>query len=97
MATGYALGAAVNAAYTCTDPTVAGQATSGIATCTGTVANGAPIDTSTLGTHSFSVSSTDNAGNPSTTTFDYNVIVPSGDTTPPTITSRRPPTAPSTR
>ena len=86
----YALGAAVNAAYTCTDPTVAGQATSGIATCTGTVANGSPIDTSTLGTHSFSVSSTDNAGNPSTTTFDYNVIVPSGDTTPPTITITSP-------
>ena len=55
----YAVGQVVLADYDCTDE--AGG--SGLATCDGPVANGDPIDTS-LGTHTFTVSATDVAGNP---------------------------------
>jgi probable HAF family extracellular repeat protein len=55
----------VDAAYTCSD------ATSGVASCTGTVANGAPIATSVVGTQSFTVVSTDAAGNQTTQTVSY--------------------------
>ncbi len=82
---GYGLNAAVPAAYSCSDGTG-----SGVASCVGTVANGANIDTSTLGSHSFSVTATDNSGNSATYPITYNVVVPSGDTTPPTITITTP-------
>jgi hypothetical protein len=64
----YALNASVLASYACTD------GGSDVASCTGTVANGSPIDTSPVGTHSFTVSSEDNAGNTSTKTISYDVI-----------------------
>jgi uncharacterized repeat protein (TIGR01451 family) len=49
-----------------------------VATCTGTVANGSLINTSSTGTKSFSVTAADNAGNSSSQTVTYSVA-----TTPP--------------
>ncbi|MFE5494741.1 hypothetical protein ACFQ7Z_32955 [Streptomyces virginiae] len=57
----------VTAPYSCTD------ATSGVASCVGTVPNSSPINTSTLGSPTFTVNATDNATNPSTKTVTYNV------------------------
>ncbi|MGW5849931.1 OmpL47-type beta-barrel domain-containing protein [Streptomyces sp. NPDC055254] len=57
----------VTASYSCTD------ATSGTASCTGTVPNGSPLNTSTLGSHTFTVNATDVATNPSTKSVTYNV------------------------
>lgn len=82
---GYGLDAVVAASYSCDD-----HGGSGVASCVGTVANGADIDTASLGAHSFSVTATDNSGNTVTETIDYNVVVPSGDTTPPVITLTSP-------
>jgi hypothetical protein len=61
------LNAVVNASYSCAD------ATSGVATCTGSVANGSPLDTSTPGPKSFTVTATDVAGNSVTKTVNYSV------------------------
>ncbi|MFL6228095.1 MAG: kelch repeat-containing protein [Pyrinomonadaceae bacterium] len=63
----YLLGQAVAASYTCAD------AGSGVATCSGTVANGASVDTSSVGTHVFNVTATDRAGNTSTRSVNYTV------------------------
>ncbi len=57
----------VKAAYTCAD------ATTGVKTCVGTVANGASIST-TVGVHSFVVNATDTANNPAQTTIAYRVV-----------------------
>ncbi|MCX5589140.1 OmpL47-type beta-barrel domain-containing protein [Streptomyces erythrochromogenes] len=57
----------VTASYSCTD------AISGVASCVGTVPNGSPINTSTLGQRTFTVNATDNATNPSTRSVTYNV------------------------
>ena len=64
----YKLGKVLAAKYKCTDNQ------SGIDTCVGTVANGSPIDTSTAGTHSFTVTGTDKAGNVTTKTVHYTVF-----------------------
>lgn len=48
----------------------------GVASCVGTVADGAPIDTSTLGTHTFTVTATDNQGLVGTKTVTYTVVAP---------------------
>ena len=63
----YAVGAAVAADYSCADET------SGIASCVGDVADGASIDTSTIGLHTFTVVATDVAGNVLTTQHSYSV------------------------
>lgn len=63
----YTVGATASSSYVCAD------SGSGVATCTGTVASGAAIDTSTVGTKSFTVTSTDLAGNASSTTVTYAV------------------------
>ena len=63
----YEQNAVVNADYSCTD------ATAGIASCTGPVASGAPIDTATPGAKSFAVIATDAAGNTATVTHTYTV------------------------
>jgi PKD repeat protein len=63
----YPVGAVVNAAFACTD------ADSGVATCTGTVGSGLPIDTLTIGPKSFTVHATDNAGNTRAVTHTYTV------------------------
>jgi Ca2+-binding RTX toxin-like protein len=79
----YPRGATVVADYDCSDE--AGG--SGLATCVGTVADGAQIDTATLGAKDFKVIARDNAGNETSVTHTYTVI----DDTPPTITLRTPP------
>jgi hypothetical protein len=63
----FTLGASGLASYLCTD------AGSDVASCNGTVANGSPIDTSTIGPKTFSISATDNAGNTVTQTINYSV------------------------
>ena len=65
----YAQGQVVNAAYGCADE--AGG--SGLDTCIGTVPNGEPIDTSQPGTHSFTVTATDKAGNREAEDVSYTV------------------------
>jgi hypothetical protein len=65
--TTYALNSTVLASYTCSDKT------SGVASCTGTVADGAAITTSSKGRKKFTVASTDNAGNIATKTVTYTV------------------------
>lgn len=57
----------IKASYSCTD------STAGVGICTGTVANGTAIDTSTAGNKSFSVKSTDQAGNITNTAVSYTV------------------------
>jgi hypothetical protein len=62
----YIVGQAVTANYSCSD-------NCSVATCGGTVANGANIDTSTLGVKSFTVNSTDGSGNSASKTHSYTV------------------------
>ena len=64
----FPLDKAVTAKFKCTD-----SSESGIDTCVGTVANGANIDTSTIGPHTFTVTGTDKAGNMTTVTTHYTV------------------------
>ena len=64
----YTLGAAVNAAYTCAD-----TGGSGVAACSGTVASGSAIDTSSVGPKTFTVTVTDNAGNQGSAQVGYTV------------------------
>jgi len=71
----YALGAVVDASYTCSD------SLSGVASCTGTVRNGAPINTTTPGNNTFKVTGTDAAGNATTTSITYRVASYSLSTT----------------
>jgi hypothetical protein len=63
----YVLNAVEIASYTCAD------ATSGVASCSGSVADRTRIPTGTVGTQTFSVVATDNAGNTSTKTVSYTV------------------------
>jgi hypothetical protein len=72
------LNAALGAAFTCDDP-----GGSGVATCVAV----APVDTSTPGTHAYTVDATDDDGNPATRTVHY---VVDADTTAPTITIASP-------
>jgi hypothetical protein len=65
----YALGEKVSAAYSCEDQ----QGGSGVASCVGTLANGAAIDTSSYGEHSFEVTTSDNAGNTASRVVTYAV------------------------
>jgi hypothetical protein len=65
----YALGSTVLAAYQCSE----GGITTPIATCTGTVANGKPIDTSSPGARQFTVTAIDKAGNTTTKATQYTV------------------------
>jgi hypothetical protein len=68
----YTQGAGVNASYTCSDP----DGSADVASCTGPVANGAAIDTSTIGAHSFTVSASDIAGNTASRSVSYTVSAP---------------------
>src|SRR5829696_1586954 len=58
---------AVAASYSCTD------VDSGVASCQGTVANGANIDTSSTGTKTFTVNATDNTGLTNSVSHTYTV------------------------
>jgi hypothetical protein len=62
-------GQVVRADYDCTDQANA----SGVRSCAGPVAPGAPIDTGSVGTKTFTVNAADNAGNTSTRTTTYTV------------------------
>ena len=64
------LGDTRKASFTCSD------GGSGLAACTGTVADGAALDTTTPGTHSFTVNAADAVGNHSTVTVSYGVRFP---------------------
>jgi dehydratase len=64
-------GSTVLADFTCDDGTGVG-----VATCVGTVADGAAINTATLGAKTFSVTSTDLEGKSRTVTVDYTVVAP---------------------
>jgi Galactose oxidase, central domain len=66
----YPLGSTVLAAYGCQDETGG----SGLDSCVGTVAAGAPIDTATVGPKAFSVETADNAGNTDSLTHNYSVV-----------------------
>lgn len=71
-ATTYQQGQAVNAAYDCGE----GASGPGLASCAGTVATGQPIDTSTLGAHSFTVTATSQDGQTATRAVVYTVAAP---------------------
>ena len=64
----YQLNASVGSSYTCTD------GGSGVLSCQGSVASGSPIDTSSTGSKTFTVTSTDNVGNSSTALVAYSVV-----------------------
>jgi probable HAF family extracellular repeat protein len=64
----YTLHQSVAASYSCTDDGA------GVARCTGPVANGAAIDTSTIGVKTFTVDASDEVGNSSSTTAIYKVV-----------------------
>ena len=76
----YGVGEQVAADYSCSD------AESGIATCVGSVPDGAPLDTASPGVKTFTVNATDNAGNPASKSVSYSVA----DGTAPTITFTNP-------
>jgi hypothetical protein len=78
----YDHGTVVLAEYECDD----GAQGVGVATCAGTVATGAQIDVFTLGSHDFTVTTTDLAGNAATVTHTYTVP----DTSAPGITITSP-------
>jgi hypothetical protein len=78
----YARDAVVNADYSCSDE----EGGSALETCEGDVANGDPIDTSTLGEHTFTVEASDSANNVSTRTVTYTVV----DMTGPSISVTSP-------
>lgn len=63
----YEFNQVVIASYSCAD------SGSGIVSCAGPVPSGAPIDTSSEGTHTFTVMAQDAAGNASTTSVSYTV------------------------
>ena len=75
----YSFSEAVAASYTCTDED------SGVASCEGSVPDGANIDTSSAGTKTFTVSATDNAGNTNSVSHTYTVNPDPDDSTPPTV------------
>jgi hypothetical protein len=64
-ATTFLLGQVVPSSYGCVD------GGSGVNLCSGPVASGSPIDTSTVGAHAFSVTATDAVGNTTTSTVTH--------------------------
>lgn len=67
----YTLGQSVTAIYSCTP-----QEEAGLVECAGPVANGAQLDTSTLGQHAFTVNAEDTKGGASSKTVNYTVLAP---------------------
>lgn len=85
----YTLGQAVTANYSCTP-----QEGSTLEECAGPVANGAPIDTSSLGQHIFTVSAEDSKGGTSSKSIKYTVLAPappSPSSAPNTVLGSHPP------
>ncbi len=69
--TTYEVNQPVPASYTCTN------ADNSVSTCAGPVPSGSNIDTSTLGSKSFTVNATDSHGNSSSATVNYTVVASS--------------------
>src|SRR5262249_8530197 len=65
----YALGTRVIASYSCS-----AAPSEAIASCAGTIASGAPIDTSTPGAHTFTVTATDTSGEENSQSVSYTVV-----------------------
>ena len=65
--TEHAVGAVVQAGFSCTD------ANAGVESCVGTVADGAAINTSAMGFHTFTVTAKDRAGTETTKSVTYMV------------------------
>ncbi len=78
----YTLNQEVAADYSCAD-----EGGSGLASCTGDVPDGDPLDTSTPGDHHLTVVAADGAGNETTVTHDYTVAP---DEQAPTVDLRTP-------
>jgi hypothetical protein len=76
----YVLGASITADYACSDP-------AGMASCLGTVADGAAVDTATSGTKTFTVTGTDSVGNVTAITHTFSVVAPATPTTTTTTTT----------
>ena len=72
-AASYTRGQTLIASYACAE----GAFGPGLASCAGTVAGGARIDTSKVGTHSFTVVAASKDGQRTTTTVSYRVLLPS--------------------
>jgi len=68
----YTVGQNVIANYSCSDDKSSGSDLS----CEGTVPSGSPIDTTSVGTKTFSVTATDKAGNTETKSVSYSVVSP---------------------
>ena len=66
----YVRSSVVNANYACAD----NDGGVGVARCAGPVAPGQPINTATLGAHSFVIEAVDWAGNATTRTVNYQVV-----------------------
>jgi hypothetical protein len=78
-------GRLIGASFSCTAPPGAT-----ITSCAGPVANGAPLDTGSLGLHTFTVTAVDSDGATATRTVNYNVTASAGvGSTPPRITALR--------
>jgi len=74
----YTVGQAATASYSCADNV-------GVASCIGTVANGAALDTSTAGQRTFTVTARDDAGNQTVENRTYNVVLDTGGQVPATL------------
>jgi hypothetical protein len=70
----YTQGQTVRAGYSCAEGAGGPGLRPGKAGCTGTVASGATINTSALGTHAFSVTATSTDGQTTTATASYTVV-----------------------
>jgi hypothetical protein len=79
--TPYTLNQVVNASYSCTAGTN-GTLKTGTPGCSGTVASGSPIDTSTAGTHPFTVAATQTDGQTTSMTVNYTVASGGGGGNP---------------
>lgn len=66
----YVVGQPVSARYECRDDSAA----SGLASCSGTSANGQLLDTSSPGQHTFEVTARDNLGNTTKRVINYSVV-----------------------
>jgi hypothetical protein len=87
-------GQVVDAAYSCADSASGPGLNAGVAGCAGTVADGAAIDTSTIGSHMFSVTATSQDGESTTQSVSYSVsaaAVVATTTTAPTTSTTTPP------